>query len=62
MSEKKLIIEKIKQLNSPLAIEAMEEELKRVNDEMLSAKDTRTEVELAEADLEVILNHCKYFV
>ena len=61
-AEKTLIVDKIKQLNSPLAIAAMEEELDRVEAELVQARGQRNDTEDLEIDLETILNHCKYFV
>ncbi len=61
-AEKALIVERIKQLNSPLAISIMEEELEKVEAELVQARSQRDDTEDLEIDLEIILNHCKYFV
>ena len=61
-AEKKLTVDKIKQLNSPIAIAAMEEELERINEELIQTRAKRDSTENLEIDLDTILNHCKYFV
>ena len=61
-AEKTLIVDKIKQLNSPLAIQAMEEELERVSAELAQAIPQRDNTEDIEVELETLLNHCKYYV
>ena len=61
-AEKTLIVEKIKQLNSPLAISAMEEELEKVEAKLAQARGQRDNLEDTEIESETLLKHCKYFV
>lgn len=61
-AEKKLIIDKIKSLSSPIALRAMEEELEAIEAKLVSATQKRDNQEDQQLDLELLLNHCKYYV
>ncbi len=61
-AERMLIVDRIKQLSSPAAIKAMEEEIDRVELEIAQATSNRDETEDIEIDLQTLLNHCKYYV
>ena len=61
-SEKQMIVDTFKNLSSPVAIKALEEELEKVEFKLLEATQERDNKEDEQLNLETLFNHCKYYI